>query len=243
MALSAKTCYEHIRSTLGRDPGLGNFHILQMTGVWFTSAHDWKYLERPSALVGFVNGQSYASLPADFSELIAASFTQGLTNRFLLTTLGTIAQYRTGQMNFGLAVTYGAISFQAATGAGGAPLPVLELYPTPSATNASALTVFYRADWTPITDGSDSSFVNIPQYAEPAFIECLRAFARGYQEEDSGILSQRLAAIQAGPVWDAAVDSDGMTQPNFGKMRGGATQIGIGGPQTVWASPYSIASP
>lgn len=210
--------------------------VLNNAGLWFTNAHAWKYLERPSATLAFVAGQNYAAVPADFRELIKIAFTNGLTARFFLSTTGTIADYRTAQMNFGLAVTYGAFTFAPPT-ISGPPVPRLELYPTPQTNDASALTMFYRGGW--IIPADDEALMPIPAYAEVAFTQAVRAFAIGYQKED---LDPRLVGLMSGTIWDGAITTDGTVQPDFGKMRGGAVSIGIP-PPTTFASPYSIASP
>lgn len=243
MTLTLERCYKHIEHTLaGPIDSLDNVDIINAAGTWYTAQHQWKFLERASTTLGYVANQNYATLPPDFAEIIKIAFTSGLTARFFLTTTGTLADYRTAQMNFGIAVTYGAITFQAAAATGGAPTPVLELYPTPQTTNPTALTIFYRAGWTTPDPSQDEAALNIPTYCEPSFIQTLRAFARGYQNEDGGSIDRRLTEIMAGPTWDAAITQDGIVQPDFGKMRGGAVSIGIP-PPTTFASPYSISSP
>ena len=50
----------------------------------------------------------------------------------------------------------------------------------------------------------------------------LRAFARGYEEEDQATLNARLMEVANGPLFAAAVLRDGETQPDYGPVRGGA---------------------
>lgn len=235
-------CVKFMEHALGSSQGdtLDPWDVVNAAGLWFTGAHQWKYLERPSAIIQFVQGQSWAALPSDFQELIKIAFTSGLTARFFLSTTATIADYRTAQMNFGLAVTYGAITFLPPSAAPfGAPTPRLELYPTPQTNNPTALTCFYRGGWVFPSTVDDEDGIQIPQYAEVAFLQTLRSFALGYQKED---LDQRLALLVSGTIWDGAMTADGLQQPDFGKMRGGAVSIGIP-PPTTFASPYSISSP
>jgi hypothetical protein len=243
MTLTIEGCHKHIVHTLGGEPSMDSDEIVNACGTWFTAAHDWKYLERPSVLLPFTLNQSYITLPTDLGDIIKIQFTNGLTARFFLTTLGTIADYRTSQMNFGISVTYGCMVYAPSTNPlGGPPTPRLEIYPTPQSNLANALTLFYRSTWAPVTPDDSETFVNIPQYAEPAFLQALRQFARGYQDEEHATMGQRLADLMAGPVWGAAIEQDGLTQPEYGKMRGGAVAIGIP-PPTTFASPWSISSP
>ncbi len=238
MTLTLQTCLDHAEHALGGQSSIDPQLVVNNTGLWFVNAHAWKFLERPAATIAFVAGQSYADVPADFRELIKIAFTSGLTARFFLSTTGTIADYRTAQMNFGLAVTYGAFTF-APPLVSGPPVPRLELYPTPQTSDASALTMFYRGGWVYPSESDEDAYVPIPDYAEVAFQQAIRCFALGYQRED---LDERLAVLMSGTIWDGAITTDGTLQPDFGKMRGGAVSIGIP-PPTTFASPYSISSP
>ena len=96
----------------------------------------------------------------------------------------------------------------------------LELYPTPSTTTTEALTLYYRAGWSRVYD--DRKPLQMPAYIEPLYIELLRAFARGYEEEDQGSLSTRLNEIMKGAIFAISVDRDSSVQPDYGPIRNGA---------------------
>ena len=96
----------------------------------------------------------------------------------------------------------------------------LEIYPTPSSTTTEALTLYYRAGWARVYD--DRKAIQIPAYVEPLYIELLRAFARGYEEEDQASLSERISEVWRGPLFAVSVDRDASVQPDYGPLRNGA---------------------
>jgi hypothetical protein len=77
----------------------------------------------------------------------------------------------------------------------------------------------YRAGWKAISN--DTDLISIPVWVEPTYIQILRAFARGYEEEDATALDERLLAVAVGVLFKSAMDRDGMVQPHYGRMRGG----------------------
>jgi hypothetical protein len=91
----------------------------------------------------------------------------------------------------------------------------LEIHPTPS--SADKIRIAYRARWTDLDSTSDESVT--PDYADSALIACVRAFALGYEEEG---LEVRLAEVESGPIYMRLMEKDGLVQPEYGQIRGGA---------------------
>ena len=82
--------------------------------------------------------------------------------------------------------------------------------------------VQYRAGWATLT--KDTDVAGIPRGAlEPLYIESVRAFARGYQEDDQGTTTLRLAELVNGNLMEAARREDSTIQPNYGLLSGGIT--------------------
>ena len=79
----------------------------------------------------------------------------------------------------------------------------------------------HTSGWTDLT--SDSELLRVPAYVETLFLQVLRAFARGYEEEDQGSLTARLLEIGSGPLFSTAVVRDGEIQPDYGPLKGGLT--------------------
>lgn len=179
----------------------------------------------PSDIAGTLHTSAIA-LPSDFRELIAINTTSGLLRGVALTDHAELIQRRAASF-VSEGFHYGAIVHaQSSATAGGAPTPRIEIWPAPSANELGVLTIMYRAGWKSISN--DTDLISIPDWIEPLYIQILRAFARGYEEEDAQILDQRLVAATNGIMFFAAVDRDAMVQPHYGKLRGGgATRTGF----------------
>lgn len=173
---------------------------------------------------GKVKADSIA-LPVDFANAIDIQPTQGLVNTFNFTDLSFINRLRTNEVAVGNYRYWGAITrghnydHQGAAAAGTGAWRI-EIYPTPITASVNALTMFYRAGWRTVS--ADSDFIPIPDYCETLFRSILRAFARGYEEDDIASVHQRMAEIQQSPIFIHAKRRDGDMQPTIGQMAGGA---------------------
>ena len=166
----------------------------------------------------------YALLPTDFMELIAYDATNSLINSLELTSFQHLLELRTNQLEIAAWNFYGALSWYEDETDSDRVKPRLELWPDPPSGTSETLSIFYKTSW-PRIDMSDEE-VKIPQWMEPCFIDWLRAYVRGYEDDadDQKTKSVRLAEVVQGPVWMGAVERDGRLQPDYGPMRGGAVQ-------------------
>ena len=167
------------------------------------------------------------ALPSDFGNIIDIQPTEGLVNSFDLTDTSFINQLRTNEVAVGNFRYWGAITrghnydqdLETSVGQGAWRL---EIYPTPTVTKYNALTMFYRAGWRTVTE--DMAFIPIPDYCETLFRQLMRAFARGYEEDDAASLHVRLMEIEKSPILMHAKQRDGNMQNTLGQMSGGAVQ-------------------
>lgn len=159
-----------------------------------------------------------AALPSDFGELVGWDATESLVNSLTITTLRHLLELRTNEIEVSSWNFWGAINW-AAGHPDGAPTPILELWPVPGSNDFDALTIFYRAGWTAVTD--DAAMLEIPSWFEALFLETCRAFALGWVEYDNASLSTRLLDVKRGPLYTSAVAMDGRVQPEYGAIRGG----------------------
>lgn len=161
-------------------------------------------------------------LPSDFRDLIAYSTTSGLLTGLTLTSYQDLIDRRQSTSTYSAGYYYGAIAHPMTVGkesSVGSPTPRLEIYPEPTTDQLGAIRIFYHANWPELT--SDTDLLVIPEYTETLFLQLLRAFARGYEEEDQASLSVRLNEISIGPLFIMAVQRDGDVQPDYGPLRGG----------------------
>jgi hypothetical protein len=152
-------------------------------------------------------------LPDDVRDVIAIKGTGSNRYAVTLTSLAEVLRVREDS-GTNDAHWYAAISY-----VGSPPTPILEIAPGAGSNVTGALRMFYRARWARLS--SDSATVDVPEFLEALLTQIVRAFARGYVREDQASLSMRLAEIQAGPIFMAAVKSDGAIQPYFGTLRNG----------------------
>lgn len=175
------------------------------------------------------------ALPADFRDLITIETSSGLLKGITLTTFTELLERRASSVTTTSGNYYAAIVHPQTTALGastGAPTPRLEIWPSPGANEVAAMTLIYRAGWTTLS--SDTALLRIPPYLELPYLEILRALARGFEEEDQGSVSQRLAGVMTGPLMAVAKERDDMVQPHYGRIRNGAAESVLTGGGAFW---------
>ena len=231
MTITVQKCSDYLEHELygGLPKGLDVLSLVNLAGESLANAHPWRWLVGASTTLDFVGGQSYVELPSDFRAVVSVDNTAGLTSSMTETSITDILAQRTnsiieGNWNYSYAVVQ-----HRATG-GGAPLPRLELYPTPTSDLAGALTLFYRAGWQTVDEDSDS--LTLPFYCELLVLEVLAAVAHGVENREGGTPTLRLEEIWRGTTFLHAQQVDVQQQPTQGRVRSGAVR------QAGMSSPY-----
>lgn len=213
----------HVTHALGGgEPAaeLSSAGIVNEAGRFLFSMHPWEFRSRPPVAIDFIADQSYAALPDDFGNIVGYSMTDGLNTGLTLTTIHDLVQRRTGST--GTPQTYWGAIVQArsANRARGLPPVRLELYPTPTETSRGALTLAYLADWVDLVD--DADVAQVEPFVESLLIALVRAFAKGYEEDEVGTIDARLQQVRDGYLFASAVQHDGMKQMELGPIQNGA---------------------
>jgi hypothetical protein len=221
MALTVTQAADFVRLTLSgkADAALSTLTLVNMTGSHLSSMAKWRFLERKASYLSTTASQTYVALPADFGGMVS------------LAAVGTNTYYRPADINDinrmrssgipsnGPPYLYAIIG---TTPSGStAQVQHLELFPTPTATTANAMSIVYRAKWVDLT--ADTDYIcpaPFPDYCKVLFIRILQAFARGLQEEEQGSLSLRLNEMRGSPEFIAAAKQDRSMQPDMGEMQG-----------------------
>lgn len=235
--VSIKQLISHVEHTLGGkvNNGLGgSIAVVNAAGRHFHAMHPWEWAKRASAPLNFISGVTSVSLPDDFGDLLSVESANSLIRRTQTVTIDEILRLRTSNLPLDGWVTKVAVNWRISDD--DRMQPYLEMWPTPSADSESAMTLFYRAKWPDATD--DATIVYVPPFAETLLIELCRTFARGWEGEEQGTLSERIAQLQAGPIFLATIAQDDRAQTNFGPMRGGLTSYGRGDPEHM--DSYSV---
>jgi hypothetical protein len=116
--------------------------------------------------------------------------------------------------------------------AGGSPAWRLELWPYPAAADPDIFLVSYDVAWS--APSVDSAVLPIPSILEDLFISLLRAITRGYEEEEEGTVEDRVDRLRQSSTFYEATLADGLSQPDYGPIRGGAEEQAMGG---GWGGP------
>ncbi len=176
-------------------------------------------------------------LPDDTREIIAIQGT-GTGSRSFHVTLTSLAEVLRVREDSGPndAHWYAAVSY-----VGTPPTPVLEIAPGSGTNVTGGLRMFYRARWARLS--TDSTAAAVPEFVEALLVQIVRAFARGYVREDQGSLDMRLAEIHAGPIFRAAVRSDGMLQGYNGVLKNGISRWRQRRDYSDWVETTSRVSP
>lgn len=217
MALTGAQLLAHIRhrtgGPIGDDVG-GGLSVINQAGRWLMSSRSWESSRRASTGLTFTSGQNFVVLPVDFEEIIHPPSGAVV---FKLVSIAELNAVRTGQ-SFAAYGTIGAINWY--LDGNSLVAPRLEIHPTPTSTQANALTLFYRAKWVDLID--DNSVVLMPTQFEALLIYAVRELAYAY--EMGSDWGAALGAIQASPLYASAVNADS-AQRTLGQMRGGAASL------------------
>lgn len=215
----------HVEQTAGgpiSDSLGGAITIVNAAGRHLYSAHQWRAAIRSTGALNFVSGTNYVVLPADFGSEVETYLTDSQANQIRLRVHRTVLEMRTsgfGQYGYDAVYSWRVLGTAITGLTEDTVQPVLEVWPTPTAAGTGAITMWYRAKWVELAN--DNTVVLVPPFMETLLIALCRAFARGYEAEEQGSESQRIAEIEAGPLWAAAIAQDNAMQTNFGPMLGG----------------------
>lgn len=228
--LQARTLVE---ATLGGAPETaGVSAIINAAGNALYAMHEWDWLLRPTVDLGTIADQSYINLPSDFGRLedVLAS------SRLEITTLispSEMIRWRRGDYY----TPRGYVATISTVNTAGALTKRLELYPTPSATDADALQLAYRACWVDVEDGTaGATKLPIDRACDLLFLDVLAAVAKGIEEDDNASASLRIHALKQTDAFRDAVAHDVNTNaictpvPNGGRTYHGTSHITLSDP-------------
>lgn len=195
--------------------------------------HPWKFREATSTVTTVVS-QSYVALPSDFAEL-----TQVWKQDQPLWIQSPEEVETARQTNYPDLTWRAYVKTVLPTTLSPTQSFRLELYPTP--TSAESLKVLYRTGWQSVTSSTATSeVISIPKHVEATLISYVRAVAEAYED---GQQSQRFAEIEAGPIFGAAKQKDGMVQSHFGQVQPNLWRSGTrNGPGFIILNPVQNPS-
>lgn len=217
MVLTVQECLDHANHVNGGPlVGINMRRVIDDAGKKMLSLRPWAWMVRPPVLLGTVAAQNFVTLPTDFGSIVTIEYTQGISASTVQSTFTVIDKYRSVLNIAPGYLMYLAVMWNPDTN--GVPVPRLDITPTPQTTDANALTLRYRPRWVELAT-SDQTYVSVPDWIEPVFIQLVRATARGYQ---TNTMDAQIKAVCESYEWLAAVKQDEIAQYVHGELCGGA---------------------
>lgn len=216
---------DHIEQAAGGDidarlHGIGDgFAILNDAGRYLCNMHEWKWQNRPPLNLDFVADQNYVDLPLDFKMSGHIQVTNTLISTVKMVGMPHIMFLRGSALSYPF-FFFVALSWPQPQKGSPPSGPRLEMWPTPVDSEIGAMTIFYDAKWTEITEGSDVPM--IPTDLEFILIELCRTITRTYTDPRLEFKrTELLGNISKGqPVQDLK-ELYGVVQHNYGMPTGG----------------------
>jgi len=200
--------------------------IINEAGRFLFGLRPWAFRLRPDGVLALVAAQQYCALPADFGRMAGDPMPHpsGARSRWMqMTTYETILKLRGTQANVGASdgSYVGALVAKDASPSG-PPTNRIEIWPTPTASDANGFKIPYFAKWVDVV--IDTDFVNIPDYVEGLLRHMVRETAAGYENDAEKSVWERMDAIVGSAIYVSAVSEDAGMQPNLGPPQSGAAE-------------------
>lgn len=222
MVLTVKQAIAEIRHELGgrTDARLPELEIINRAGEHLTQCRQWKFLKRGPIDLKIEANRSTVDLPPDAAGEVMMSVTGSSFSGAIQSTIEQIMEERAvSSMPYGT-LLYATTYVDPYSGSS-EPRPTLVVHP--SQTTELDISITYRAGWVALTNALETAVIagkggQFPDWAAALYVEFMRAFAAGYERSTGGSISARLAEIQGGPVYAAAVRRDIKTHRTVGVM-------------------------
>lgn len=190
----------------------------------------WKFRTRPPTTLSLVSAQNYITLPTDYGRPLVVLY-NGLTTSIQFTDPHDLLLKRVrGITPVGLSYWVATVQPARANATTAPTGPRWEITPTPTANASDVITLLYMARWTPLVLTTDE--VDLPDYAINLLIAYCRAFAESYDNSGASDnvpirainITDLLAEVESGPVFDACMDEDRAVQTDYGVLANGLVE-------------------
>lgn len=204
------------------DNNLGDKWLLDQAGELMMASGYWRWAAQEVIEVNIVSGQSFVELPPWASFVESVRYTPALARPVYGTTISDIQSMRVAEGGSTSIFYYATRYSSERLSADGQPVPVLELYPTPSENVTGGFAVAIGGGWRSLESMEDEEYINIPPFMVPLYMEFVRRCAAGFHKENEGSPMERCEALVNTRMFRNFQARDGMIQQNLGPGRGGA---------------------
>jgi hypothetical protein len=224
--MQLKNLKEQVRLAIGGDPSFDSTHgvssdqrivdVVNEAGRYLFSRR-WRFREKHDQVVASVGtNATVLDLPSDFDTLISVRMTNELDSTVELTTPDRINLYRRSTVGSNNQYYVAVYHYPGSVNGQNAPKWQFQVYPSVPTADSDLMRVTYLYSFpTYTTSSDDTSVIDVPTWCESLLIAYCRAFAQGYEDEG---LNQRLAEIDAGPLYMRVAEQDGLLQMDYGPL-------------------------
>jgi hypothetical protein len=199
--------------------------LLNLAGQHLVGMNRWEWCKRRTARLNLRAGRDMIELPDDFAGLEAIQTIDNTSLAVRLVSQPELLSLKAQQVSLPASVFFVA---EAYTDDDNDPqrrnTPALEVFPTPEQDVAGFFTITYRGGWPQVTNEMpQETALPLPNdgSCDGLFLTILRAFARGFEEDDQRSIEQELARVAMGPIFMAAKAADARRFENRGTLRNG----------------------
>ena len=212
--LTASDVLDEVRLALRHelDARISPMRFVNRLGRRWIGLHQWGYLSGRQVELSLVAGTDNYALPADILEVNTVHGQGTGQCRVKMVSWPHFSRLRAYGTSPAARQFCGALNREVVSGT---TTPKLHLAPVPA--GPSTLTVVYRAGWAPVAKPEDE--IQIPVWAEEAFLDLARAMALGLSRPSSegnpDPLIPLIAQVRSGDAFQSALADDGLEFPEI----------------------------
>lgn len=195
--------------------------VINQAGRHLVAMYPWEWLVRTAEPLGLTAAVFNIGLPPSLKAIDNITFTAGLVRDIRESSLAEIQMMRSKLPTGPVYLFLWALVWKAtATGM----FPRLEIYPTPTVTDLTALQISYSTKWLEL-NATDQAQSETPDFVDALLAQFIMCFARGYQrDQNAATFSADLRAIERGPIAQAAMRHDAEMKSTLGPIRNPAVR-------------------
>lgn len=192
--------------------------LVNVVGQELTNGHEWCWMDSATLDLDTVADQNFIVIPDTVRRVIALQVKDSRTHYRVWSSPEKVLNLR--QSHTGIPNGFHVAMSHHVTAGGGAPVRVLELWPTPAGSTVGFFVLWHQAQWVDVDGANDE--ISIPKWLEPLFLECCREWALGWMYPESGSPAQRITELKKTSVYRGAQSTDGALIGQLGRIENGA---------------------
>lgn len=187
--------------------------LVNLAGKHLAGMRRWHWMERQVAFLGTTAGQAYLTLPQGCERLIDIMPYNDVSVTVSHSTLTDIQQMQRANITPAATTFWVAEEYASDFSEGVGPVRMrLAIWPIPEADSTNLFTIRYGGGWRDVLECEfpETEFLPLPEDSscDALYLQILRAFAQGWEEDAKATLEMRLSELRVGETFTAAVAVD-----------------------------------